>query len=329
VRPFKHMKNFESQAGQALRAHVPVGARLLVAVSGGPDSVALAHMLRGQPYSLVIGHINHRLRQGSARDARFVQRLARAWDIPFRSKTIDVKAYAKTHRLGIEEAARNVRYRALTAMAGQERCAAIVTAHTASDQAETVLMNFLRGSGATGLAGMPAARKSSGEKGIPILRPLLGLTRSRIMQYLSRHALAFRQDPSNRSLRFARNRIRHMTLPSLEKRYPGLSSRMVQTADILRVEEEFWRALVLRELPKTVRKDGQRIAVVLPRLLRYHKALSRRILRHILPGLSFQDIEQVLALARSPGSSGGLKLSGPWSVRRRAHTLVAVRKRNG
>jgi len=242
---------------------------------------------------------------------------------------VDVRAHARKHHLGIEEAARDLRYAALSAMARRRHCAAILTAHHAGDQAETVLMNFLRGAGASGLAGIPEVRRAHPSRSMMIIRPFLGVTQDQMRRYLKRYSLPCRHDPSNRSLRFARNRIRHVTLPALEKRYPGLSSRMVQTAEILRVEEEFWRALVLRQLRKTVRKNGQTITVVLPQLLRYHKALGRRILRHILPGLSFQDIEQVLALARSPGGSEGLKLSGPWVVHRRLHTLVATKKRNG
>src|SRR5258708_3199306 len=113
------------------------GARLLVAVSGGPDSLALAHILLGLPYSLIIGHVDHQLRKGSSGDAHFVERLARQWDIPCEVKRVNVKAYAKVHGLGLEEAARTVRYRELAVMAKKFKCAAVVTAHTANDQAET------------------------------------------------------------------------------------------------------------------------------------------------------------------------------------------------
>src|SRR5258706_3186634 len=129
-----------------LKRWLKPGNRLLVAVSGGPDSVALAHFLRGQPYSLIIGHVDHQLRKGSALDARFVKRLAQEWDIPCRVKRMNVKAYAKTHGQGLEEAARTLRYQALAAMAKKSRCGAVVTAHAADDQAETALMNLLRGS---------------------------------------------------------------------------------------------------------------------------------------------------------------------------------------
>ena len=149
------------------------------------------------------------------------------------------------------------------------------------------------------------------------------------MLYLQRHSLSYRLDPTNNSLRFARNRIRHVALPYLEKLHPGLADRLLQTADIFRIEEDFWGRRLARELRKTVRRNGPRSTVVLPQLLGYHKAFSRRILRHVLPGSSFQDIEQVLQLARSPQRMAWLELPGHWRVRREKDKLVVVHKRMG
>jgi tRNA(Ile)-lysidine synthase len=316
--------SWEKRASQVLQNHVPKGTKILAAVSGGPDSVVLANFLRRQPYSLVIGHIDHRLRSGSARDAVFVKNLAKKWDILCRIKIVDVKAFIRRRSGGLEEVARKLRYQALAQIAQENGCSAILTAHTADDQAETILMNFLRGSGPTGLAGMPVIRYLNHAGKIPILRPLLGITRREVMLTLKEAGLPSRQDPSNRSMRFLRNRIRHQTLPSLEKLFPGLATRLVQSSDIYQGEEEFWRDHLSSYLRKTVRKDGQRITVVLARLLRYHKALSRRILRHILPGLSFQDIEQVLSLARSSKQTAGLRLAGHRRVKRMKNTLVVA-----
>ena len=278
---------------------------------------------------MIIGHIDHQLRRGSSQDARFVERLARRWDIPCRVKRVNVKAFAKKHRMGVEEAARTLRYQALTGMAKKDRCSAIVTAHTANDQAETVLMNFLRGAGSVGLAGIPARRLMGGRRKILILRPLLKMKRNQIMQYLQQNSLRYRRDPTNDSLAFARNRIRHTTLPYLEKSAPGLSDRLIQAADVFRQEEDFWNVPVSREMRKSVRKNGQRFTVVLPKLLGYHKALSRRILRHILPGLSFQDIQHVLHLAERPAGTAWLRLPGNRRVRREKNKLVVIHKRIG
>jgi tRNA(Ile)-lysidine synthase len=300
-----------------------------VAVSGGPDSVALLHAVKGMPFSVVIGHVDHQLRKKSGQDARFVERLARRWDLSCLVKRENVRAYARGHRLGLEEAAREVRYRALAAMAKKTKCTAILTAHTADDQSETVLMNFLRGSGTTGLSGMAVQRGLNHGSALVLIRPLLGVRRKQILSYLRSHSLSYRLDPTNKSLAFARNRIRHSTLPYLERRSPGLRERLSHSADLFRQEEDFWNAQVSRVLGKTVLRNGERFTVVLPRLLGYHKALSRRILRHVLPGSSFQDIEQVYQLARSPEEAGLLELPGPWRVRRKKKTLTIMHKRSG
>jgi tRNA(Ile)-lysidine synthase len=291
--------------------------------------VALLHMLRSTPYQLTVGHVDHLLRKGSGKDAVFVQQLARQWDLPCMIKRVNVKARARAHRMGLEEAARDARYELLASMAKKGHCSAIITAHTADDQAETILMNFLRGAGSSGLSGMPDSRDLNHDSGLVLVRPFLGVRKEQILRYLQRHSLPFRRDPSNRSLHFMRNRIRHTALPYLEKLNPGVSERLTSAADIFREEEKFWNAQVVRESKRTVRRKGQRFTVVLPRLLGYHKALSRRILRHFLPGLSFQDIEQVLQLAQSPEEEGWLELPGSWRVQRKKKALVVFQKRIG
>ena len=290
-----------------------------MAISGGPDSVALAHAAKALPYPVILGHVDHQLRKSSAVDARFVGRLALKWDLAFRIEKVNVPAQVRRENLGIEEAARNLRYKALVKMALRERCHAILTAHTADDQAETVLFNFFRGAGATGLAGIPPVRSAGDTR---ILRPLLQVTRREILQYLNGHRLSYREDPTNRLLRFSRNRIRHETLPYLSRIFPGLSGRLVQSAEILREEEGFWRQIVSEELSKTVRNNNKRITIDLGHLLGYHKALGRRILRHLLPGLSFQEIERVFSLAQSAQGIRRLQLSGGLLVARQADKLV-------
>jgi tRNA(Ile)-lysidine synthase len=255
--------------------------------------------------------------------------MARTWDIPCQVKRANVMAYAKAHGMGVEEAARLVRYQALDVMAQRARCAAIVTAHTADDQVETVMMHFLRGAGAVGLSGMPVARRLSPSSRMLLVRPFLRVRKEQLLTYLKTHALSYRRDLTNLSLKFSRNRIRLATLPYLEKLNPGLRERLMHTADIFRQEEDFWSGQVVREFRKTVRRNGPAFTVVLPRLLGYHKALSRRILRRVLPGSSFQDIEQVLQLARSPEEKGCLEFPGGWRVRRDKKKLVVFQKRAG
>jgi tRNA(Ile)-lysidine synthase len=287
--------SWQEQASLTLRSCISPGAKVLVAVSGGPDSVALAHFMRSQPYALCLGHVDHHLRKNSARDARFVQQLARSWDLSFRMQRVEVSNVAKKSGVGLEEAARYLRYQALGAMAKKERSAAILTAHTANDQSETVLMNFLRGTGASGLAGIPTARPLDAKHHVPLVRPFLAVRRGQIMRYIRDHSLVYQVDSTNASMRFFRNRIRHSVLPYLERVSPGLGERLLQTAEIFRQEEDFWKVQVGREWPKAVRRNAKGMTVVLPQLLGYHKALGRRILRHVFPGYSFRDIESKLS----------------------------------
>jgi len=309
-----------------LQTRLRPGDSILAAVSGGPDSVALAHLLRGLPYRLILAHVDHRLRRGSASDRRFVQKLAGHWDLRCVTASVDVGSHARKKGQGIEEAARELRYRALERMARRLRCGAVATGHHADDQAETVLMNLLRGAGGSGLAGMPPERSLSPRSPeIKLLRPLLGTWRREILVYLRKHRLSSRRDPSNRSLDFRRNRIRHKALPYLNRLAPGFSQRLVQAAEFFRAEEGFWETITAPKLSKTARKFGQSVDIDLKRLLGYHKALKRRILRHFLPGLSFLETESVLALASSPDKSRSLHLGNGLVVNRRSGRLVVAR----
>jgi tRNA(Ile)-lysidine synthase len=306
---------------QALLPYVKPGDRLLAAVSGGADSVALLHALRGLPFRLWVGHVDHRLRKGSAADARFVQSLARQWDLPFTLARIDVRAAAKRRSRGIEETAREMRYKSLLAMAKRRRCAAIVTAHHAQDQAETVLFNFLRGAGSAGLAGISPARRL-GAQGPLLLRPFLSISRETLRASLRAERQLFREDPTNRDIAFTRNRIRHETLPTLSRDFPGLSGRLGQLANILRDEEDYWAPIVALEISKTTRQIGKKLSIDLTRLLRYHRALGRRVIRTLLPGLSFQETERIFTLAQERKEPARLFFPSGVFVSKKADRLV-------
>jgi len=210
------------------------GSRLLVAVSGGADSVALLHALRSQPYRLFVGHVDHQLRKNSHRDARFVQALADQWDIPCRIVKVDVKARKKQHDETWEEAARYLRYNALQHLAQRWKCQAVVTAHTADDQIETILMNVFRGAGPAGLSGMPENRPLHARSAIRLWRPLLQTRRTELRNYLSQHKLKWKEDASNKNQHFTRNYLRLSVLPLLERRFPGIGARLLKMAKIFR-----------------------------------------------------------------------------------------------
>lgn len=210
------------------------GERILVAVSGGPDSTALLHILvRLSParnLSLHVAHVHHGLRGKEADDdARFVEKTASDLGLPHETIPVDVRTRARQDRSSIAVAARAARYEALEAV--RLRCGAncVATAHTMDDQAETVLMRLIRGTGPAGLAGIPPRRGT-------IIRPLLAVRRASLAAYLEAREISFRIDSSNSDLRQARNRIRHELLPLLCSCNPRIVPALARLADMAREE---------------------------------------------------------------------------------------------
>jgi tRNA(Ile)-lysidine synthase len=202
-----------------------LGTTGVVAVSGGPDSVALAHLLvgllrDGKLSALSFAHLNHQLRGAdSDGDEAFVVGLPSGWDaasVNCHSTRRDVAALAAEHGANLEDTARRQRFRWFADVARAERASWVATGHTADDQAETVLMRLLRGSGLQGLSGMPLRRPL---EGIELIRPLLSVRRHEIHRYLEENHLTYRDDASNRDPRFTRNRLRHDLIPHLQQHY--------------------------------------------------------------------------------------------------------------
>jgi tRNA(Ile)-lysidine synthase len=247
------------------RAGVPPD-RLVVAVSGGPDSVALLHALlelRAPTATgpLVVAHLNHQLRgPESDADEAFVRQLhaqltaAGVAGLQLRSERIDVAARAQAARANLENAARLVRYDWLAEVARQAGVSRVATGHTADDQAETVLHHLLRGTGLQGLRGIAGRRPLGG--GVELIRPLLTVTRAEVQSYLEAEGRDARQDSSNLDLAFTRNRIRHELLPHLADRYnPAITAVLCRLAEqaeaVYTVEEAEARVLLAEaELPR-------------------------------------------------------------------------------
>ncbi len=223
---------------QVLKRQRLTGQPGVIAISGGPDSVALAHLCahlwrdhRIGPVTLA--HLNHQLRGAdSDADEVFVRQMPAAWNMPdlgCRTQRLDVAQLARERGANLENSGREARYRWLIEVARQTGAAWVATGHTADDQAETVLHHFLRGSGLQGLAGMAECRPLVAE--IFLVRPLLAVRRRELLAYLEENRLTYRQDASNLDLEFTRNRLRHELLPLLERDYnPGLSEVLGRTA---------------------------------------------------------------------------------------------------
>jgi tRNA(Ile)-lysidine synthase len=204
---------------------VPRARHLLVAVSGGGDSVALLHLLAASDLRLTVGHVDHALRPDSADDAAFVAGLAKRYDLPFLAERVEVGAVASRRGWNLEEAARTLRYDLLHRMARSAGADAIAVAHTRDDQAETVLMQALRGSAYP--RGMAPLRGR-------VVRPLLAAGRAQARALLERDGVPFRDDASNDDRGRLRSWLRHEIVPLLERRAPGVSERLTSLAAVQR-----------------------------------------------------------------------------------------------
>jgi len=330
------------------------GDRVGVAVSGGADSVALLQLmleLRNElGIVLSVVHLNHKLRGAESDiDAEFVRGLAERHALEFTSESRDVKMHAAERKLSLEAAAREVRYEFFRCVlqSGVDR---IATAHTLDDQAETVLLKLTRGAGTRGLAGiypkivagkeaistqqsairmtalssqLSAVNKSEINSNPSIIRPLLGIRRSHLREYLAGLGQTWREDATNQDLKHTRNRIRLKTLPQLEREVnPSIWTVLAETAEIAREEEEYWSAEVARVLPE-LWMSCESGGVLKGGLLHDHPiALQRRIVRaaaqSMALSLEFDHVEEVLTLSAEGDCA---TLPENWKVTRRGHEL--------
>ena len=221
----------------------PLDGRYLIGVSGGRDSVALVHWLSNVGYKkLIFCHLNHQLRgRSSLADARFVEKIARKYRAEFELESANVRAFATKEKMSIETAARDSRYSFFAKVAKRRRCHTILLAHHADDLVETFLINLFRGAGSAGLAGIrEVSTRCIDDVELAIVRPLLGVWRKQIDNYLRKHRLTFREDASNKYLNPFRNRIRHRVIPYLEKICGRNIRPAIWRAATIAGEEEAW-----------------------------------------------------------------------------------------
>ncbi|MEO8247195.1 MAG: tRNA lysidine(34) synthetase TilS [Chloroflexota bacterium] len=279
---------------------IPADAQLVLAVSGGPDSVALLHgaanlaRTDAVAWRLTVAHLDHGLRPESGEDGFFVGGLAASLDLPFASRRTDVAALARDEHRSLEEAGREARYRFMVELAGSDGL--IATAHTADDAAETVLINLLRGSGLAGASGIPVRRGN-------IVRPLIAERRATLRSVLDEAQLAYRLDPSNEDPAFLRNRVRAELLPLLEQLRPAAVESIARFASLAADDDALLDAVAAMELGRRTDDTGT---------LDWHappdRALGRRMLRLAIgdPAPSAERIEALLEAAEGP--RGGLRI---------------------
>ena len=258
------------------------GDTVVVAVSGGPDSLCLLHALarlRGElGICLHVAHLDHGLRGAeSGSEADFVRETAAEWGIAATVEHIDVAAYRSQHRLTLEEAARQVRYDFLARVARATSAAAVAVAHTADDQAETIVMHLLRGAGLTGLRGMLPVSAWKGET--TIIRPLLDVWRRNVEAYCAANNLQPRRDRSNDDRRLWRNRVRLEILPYLEQASPGLRASLVRTAAVVAGDDRYLEDVVRAAADRMVSTSDGIVSIDTQAWRELPPALQRRLLR--------------------------------------------------
>jgi tRNA(Ile)-lysidine synthase len=301
----------ESECG--LQPEKPV----LVGVSGGPDSLCLADVLESLGYSLVIAHFNHQLRPQAGEDACVVEEFAGKRSIPFVLGSEKVGEFAESHHLSLEEAARICRYRFLFSQAEAAVAQAVAVAHNADDQVETVLMHLLRGSGLSGLRGMPfRCLTTEWSSTIPLVRPLLGVWREEINEYCAVRQLQPVTDLSNQDTTFYRNRLRHELVPYLQHYNPQAKERIWKMANVLAADYEVleaqveaaWGYCLAASRRGFVSLDRQRLE---EQPLSLQRALIRRAIKSLRPDakdIEFDTIERSLAFVQQPSRSGHVDL---------------------
>ena len=313
---------------------VDLSSPMVVGVSGGPDSLCLLDILVRLDYKVVVAHFDHRLRPESTEEARRVEAFAAQLAVPYSGGSQDVAQYALDRGLSVEEAARELRYAFLFAVAQRHDAGAVAVGHTADDQVETVLMHMLRGAGTDGLSGM--AYRSlpnpwSGE--IALVRPLLAFWREKVLAYLDERGLQPSIDASNLDQTYFRNRLRHELIPTLERYQPNLRRLLWRTADVIGEESRLIDRLVEAAWDECVRQQGPDYLDLEGALLNaLPLAMQRRLLRRAIavihPGLrdvDYETVERGLAFIASPQPKGQCSLvAGLYLLKEDEHIWLAA-----
>jgi tRNA(Ile)-lysidine synthase len=275
------------------------GTRLVVGVSGGPDSLCLLSLLVGLrkelSVDLHVAHLDHQLRGSESRaDAGFVERLCRQWDLPATVEGRDVRGYRTRRRISLEEAAREVRYAFLAEVAARTGAAAVAVGHTRDDNTETILMHLIRGSGTRGLRGLlPANRLRTHSGTVRVVRPLLEVSRVETVRFCGEHGLEARADATNRSLSLFRNRVRLELVPLLRKYNPRIDEALSRTAAMAVDEHEFLDTEAARAWDSVVERKQDTVVFVRNLFMSLPPALKRQLVRNAIGELlgDLKDIE--------------------------------------
>ena len=313
------------------------GDTILAGVSGGADSVALLHLLNRLKeelrFKLYAGHLNHMFRGEEAEgDARLVESLAQQWSIPLVNESINVPEYLRKHGLSPQAGAREVRYLFFEKNAGIIGANRVALGHHADDQAETVLLNLIRGSGISGLGGIPPVREGR------YIRPLLDTRREQIELYCKAFGIPYRMDSSNLKMVYLRNRIRLELIPLLEGKYnPAVVKSLNRLAGIARDEDEYMDSVARAAFGDVVQyREAGRVMISIEKIESLPPAIRRRIIRMACMEVagfggmpSFDHVEAVWELAESQVHQGKLDLPGGLRLLKRYRFLEIITEKEG
>ncbi len=310
-----------------------VGETVVVGASGGADSTALVHLLAAlageRRLVLHVAHFNHHLRSEAAEDAVFVAEMSRRLGLPFSEGGGETRTYAAQEHLSLEDAARRLRYEFLIGAARDVGADAVATAHTQDDQAETVVMHLLRGSGLRGLTGIPPVRTHGG---VRVIRPLIAAPRTEIEAYLRARGIPWREDPTNRDLAIPRNLIRAVFLPTFEGYNPDVRQALARLADLLRDEADALEELAAPRIAEVLTDAPGIVHITLDLFARLPVALQRRALRDAvrrvrgnMRGLEFVHIEGARRVILESHTGAMCELPGGLLVRRLSAAAEVIR----
>ncbi len=313
------------------------GDIVLVGVSGGPDSLALLHLLNRLREDLQCGlyacHLDHMFRGGEAEaDARLVESLARQWRVPFVMERVNVPEYVERHGLSPQQGAREVRYRFYRETAARLGASRVALGHQADDQAETVLLSLIRGTGLKGLGGIPPVREGV------FIRPLLETRRKQIESYCQSYGIPYRVDSSNLKEVYLRNRVRLELIPLLEEKYnPGVVDSLNRLAVIVRDEDGYLEAVARRALDDAAESGEEgKITFFIEKMNCYPPAIKRRMVMMAYRALAghrrspaFEHVERVIGAASCRRFRGKIELPGGICLVKRHRFLEMIRNRSG
>lgn len=300
---------------QQVQKQLPAGSKIVVACSGGADSLALVDALwllrEQQQYQLGICHVEHGLRGEEAlADADFVAEFCRQRQLDCEIVHVEAKVLAESNKLSLEDAARKLRYAALFKSLDNRQADFLVTAHHRDDQAETLLLHLMRGSGSDGLSGMRVRQKC-------LVRPLLALSRQELEQYCRLRGLIYCNDSSNDDLYFTRNKVRHVLLPLLEREFnPRIKESLANTCTILAEDADCLRALAVQHFNAGVCREDRGFSCAADWLMQLPPALGSRIVRAMWQQcgatgvLTYAHTKQILKLVDNGSSNKKIMLPG-------------------